>query len=120
MDDEQMTIGSLRIFAILPERLRDSSINCIVRVRFLTLLGVSFGLLVLWRKSPEKGVRSPNCFLKKQITKHLDLDLNREYPHWGSFSAAPVPVWRLLVAQLCWLRLISFRTLVGSSIGGMT
>jgi len=30
-DEEQMTIGSLRVFAVLPERLRDSSVNCIVR-----------------------------------------------------------------------------------------
>jgi len=30
---------------------------------------------------------------------------------------APVPVCQLLVVQLCWLHLISFRTLVGSSIG---
>ncbi|XP_016946831.1 uncharacterized protein LOC108022442 isoform X1 [Drosophila biarmipes] len=31
LDEEQMTIGSLRVFAILPERLRDSKVNCIVR-----------------------------------------------------------------------------------------
>jgi len=30
---------------------------------------------------------------------------------------APVSVCQLLVVQLCWLHLISFRTLVGSSIG---
>ncbi|XP_030369123.1 uncharacterized protein LOC115620081 [Scaptodrosophila lebanonensis] len=31
LDEHQMTIGSLRIFAILPERLRDSTLSCIVR-----------------------------------------------------------------------------------------
>ncbi|EDW79872.1 uncharacterized protein Dwil_GK17787 [Drosophila willistoni] len=31
LDDEQITIGSLRLFAILPERLRDSQVSCIVR-----------------------------------------------------------------------------------------
>lgn len=31
MDEEQITIGSLRIFAVLPERLRDYSLSCIVR-----------------------------------------------------------------------------------------
>ncbi|XP_023159803.1 uncharacterized protein LOC111592034 [Drosophila hydei] len=29
--DEEITVGSLRVFAILPERLRDSRISCIVR-----------------------------------------------------------------------------------------
>ncbi|XP_033150971.1 uncharacterized protein LOC108596121 isoform X2 [Drosophila busckii] len=30
-DEQQLTVGSLRIFAILPVKLRDSSISCIVR-----------------------------------------------------------------------------------------
>lgn len=31
LEEQQMTVGSLRIFAILPERLRDSRLSCIVR-----------------------------------------------------------------------------------------
>ncbi|XP_032591458.1 uncharacterized protein LOC6560217 isoform X2 [Drosophila grimshawi] len=31
LDEHQVTVGSLRVFAILPERLRDSRISCIVR-----------------------------------------------------------------------------------------
>ncbi|XP_022230426.2 uncharacterized protein LOC111079531 isoform X1 [Drosophila obscura] len=31
LDEDQMTIGSLRIFATLPVRLRDSKVSCIVR-----------------------------------------------------------------------------------------
>ncbi|XP_034476303.1 uncharacterized protein LOC117783153 isoform X1 [Drosophila innubila] len=31
LDEHQLTVGSLRIFAILPERLRDSRVSCIVR-----------------------------------------------------------------------------------------
>lgn len=31
LDEHQLTVGSLRIFAILPERLRDSKVSCIVQ-----------------------------------------------------------------------------------------
>jgi len=31
LDEHQLTVGSIRIFAILPERLRDSKVSCIVR-----------------------------------------------------------------------------------------
>ncbi|KAH8232872.1 hypothetical protein KR026_001302 [Drosophila bipectinata] len=40
LDEEQITIGSLRIFAVLPERLRDYSVSCIVRFADFTSLEI--------------------------------------------------------------------------------